>query len=296
MGLDDATTALGFARRMPRPPTFSNAGQGESSLTIERYQQSSAEIDLPPLPDHRLTLHLSGLTSIEKLDQGSKRQWSDAGQIFVNPAGEAKRCHFKGRPNLLMLHIPRSFINEVALEAFAVDPDRVVLVQQFAVPDLAVDQLGRLMMTEAETGGLGGQVMIDTLARALAVHLLRRYSSIAPARLDQPTPMPGWRLRQVIDFMKANLSGDLSLPQLASVAGLGSSQFAHAFRIAVGQPPYRYLVSLRIERARELLEHTTLPVIDIAMQCGFQQPNHFTTMFGKVTGMSPRAYRQARCT
>ncbi len=94
--------------------------------------------------------------------------------------------------------------------------------------------------------------------------------------------------------MQANLADDLPLSRLAAAAGLSPSHFARAFRAAVGQPPHRYMVRLRIERARQLLEQTRLPVTEVASRCGFEQTTHFATMFRKVTGQSPRAYRAAR--
>ena len=57
----------------------------------------------------------------------------------------------------------------------------------------------------------------------------------------------------------------------------------------------RYLIRLRIDHARHMLEHTRLPVIEVGLRCGFAQTTHFATMFRKITGLCPRAYRAARC-
>ena len=104
---------------------------------------------------------------------------------------------------------------------------------------------------------------------------------------------PG-RVQRVIDHMRAHVDEALSLAQLAQVGGLSPSRFVSAFREATGQPPYRFLVRLRIEKARELLEHTDLSVIEVGLRCGFEQPSHFATMFRKATGLAPRAWRLER--
>ena len=57
---------------------------------------------------------------------------------------------------------------------------------------------------------------------------------------------------------------------------------------------HRYLVGLRIERARALLEQTDMPITLICLRCGFEQPSHFATIFRARTGFSPRAWRRAR--
>ena len=111
-----------------------------------------------------------------------------------------------------------------------------------------------------------------------------------------PQALVGWRLKRAIDHMREHIAENLSLDSLAKVAGLNPSHFARAFRAATGEPPHRYLIQLRIDKARELLEHTRLPIIQVAFQCGFEQNTHFATMFRKTAGMSPRAYRAARCT
>ena len=140
--------------------------------------------------------------------------------------------------------------------------------------------------------------LADGLACALAVHLLRRYSPSGPQAPHSPAEggLPGWRLRRVVEHMHANMAQKMPLAQLAAVGGLSTSQFTRAFRAATRESPYQYLVRIRIERACDLLEHTVLPIVEVGLRCGFEQPNHFATMFRKFMGMSPRAYRKARCT
>ena len=94
--------------------------------------------------------------------------------------------------------------------------------------------------------------------------------------------------------MRSCLDQELPLSRLAAAGGLSLSQFVRAFRDATGTPPHRYLLGLRIDKARELLEQTDLPVIEVALNCGFGQPSHFATSFREATGFSPRAWRQAR--
>ena len=66
------------------------------------------------------------------------------------------------------------------------------------------------------------------------------------------------------------------------------------FTAYVGVPPYRYLIELRIERARQLLRETELTVTQICHRVGFNSLSHFTTTFRQHTGLSPSAYRRRR--
>ena len=96
--------------------------------------------------------------------------------------------------------------------------------------------------------------------------------------------------------MNANLAENMSLSQLAALVGLGPVQFARAFRAATCVPPHQFLIGLRLDEARHLLERTRLPVTHIVSRCGFDQPSHFATTFRKRMGLTPSACRAARCT
>ena len=294
-------TPAEIADRLPTRPVLTSAGHGWDGVTLQRYQLLSSVIDFPPPIDHRLVLHLSGAALIERTTGGRReRWWFDSGCAALTPACLPVTRSTKGRVDVMHIYIAPTLVEEVAAEAYGADPARVHLFERVAVFDEALNQLGRLLLAEAEAHAPGGRLVADTLARALAVHLLRRHSSLAPEAPDASkrpsSAMPGWRLRRVVEHMHANLTENLSLAQLAAVGGLGPSWFAHAFRAATGEPPHRFLVRLRVERARDLLEHTALPVIEVGLRCGFEQPNHFATMFRKLTGMSPSAYRTARRT
>ena len=84
------------------------------------------------------------------------------------------------------------------------------------------------------------------------------------------------------------------LSKLASLVGLGPVQFARAFRATTGLPPHGYLLRLRIAQAAHLLETMSLPVTEVGLCYGFDQPSHFAAMFRKRTGSSPSAYRNSR--
>lgn len=82
-----------------------------------------------------------------------------------------------------------------------------------------------------------------------------------------------------------------SVEGLAAMVGLSPSQFGSLFRAQVGMPPLRYQRELRMARARELLDSTTLPVTSIAAECGYEDPLYFSRQFTATHGMSPKAYR-----
>ncbi len=86
----------------------------------------------------------------------------------------------------------------------------------------------------------------------------------------------------------------LTVGRLARLAGLSTYHFIRAFRAEVGQTPHQYLRARRIARARELLVTTPMPVTEICDAVGFQSLGSFSSLFRKLTGETPGAYRAAR--
>ena len=96
------------------------------------------------------------------------------------------------------------------------------------------------------------------------------------------------RLKQHID---SNIESSLTMTELAELTGLSTSHFARCFRKSVGLPPHSYVKRRRVERARELLTRTNLPVAEIALVTGFSDQSHFTRRFRELIGVPPGAYR-----
>jgi AraC family transcriptional regulator len=102
-----------------------------------------------------------------------------------------------------------------------------------------------------------------------------------------------WAERRSLELMRARLSEDISLDELAAEARLSSFHFARMFKQSVGVPPRVYLTQLRVEKACELLEMTDLPVTEIAYEVGYSSNQVLARVFVKHRHMSPSDYRRA---
>jgi AraC family transcriptional regulator of arabinose operon len=108
---------------------------------------------------------------------------------------------------------------------------------------------------------------------------------------DQQTPDE--RLHRVVTHIDGRLGEELPVEELARVAGISASRFAHLFRERTGLTPMKFLESRRIERAKHLLLTTDQQVQEIGSQIGFPNAQHFAVRFNKATGQSPSDFRQA---
>jgi AraC family transcriptional regulator len=102
-----------------------------------------------------------------------------------------------------------------------------------------------------------------------------------------------WRLKRVIEYVDANLSNKIALLDLAAVAGLSRMHFACQFRAATGLRPHEFLLSRRIQRSKELMRGTSMTIVEIALSVGFLTQAHFTTVFKRFVGYTPRQWRTA---
>ena len=111
-----------------------------------------------------------------------------------------------------------------------------------------------------------------------------------PARGDVGS-LPSCRLRRVTEYIQQNLDKDLTLAELAAVVYMSPYHFARLFKCSTGVPPHRFVVRQRIARARAFLATQELSIAQISRLVGFRTPSHFTTVFRRVTGITPKGYR-----
>ena len=129
------------------------------------------------------------------------------------------------------------------------------------------------------------------MANALAVYLLNRYTVRHYKPVAYRGGLPGYRLKRVLDHIGDNLAEDLSLSQLAAVAGMSPHYFAELFRMSTGYAPHRYVLLQRIEQAKQALRDTGRSVLEVGLDAGFQNPSHFARMFRKFVGTSPSRFQ-----
>jgi AraC family transcriptional regulator len=212
------------------------------------------------------------------------------GDIDIIPAGMPSRWEVKQKDTALLIAVHASILCRVAGER-GLDFQRVEVVNRFQMRDPQIEHIGWALKAEMEAGYPAGTLFTDSLATALAARLLDRHSTARQGREERLT-MPGHKLRLVLSYVEDNLAGDLRLPELAAVAGLGMSQFKRVFRDSVGVPVHQYVIQRRLERAKSLLSDKSLPVGQIAIEAGFAHQSHLARHLRRATGVPPTRFRQ----
>ena len=99
------------------------------------------------------------------------------------------------------------------------------------------------------------------------------------------------KVLSIIEVMEANLSEPMTLVEIAEHAGLSRRQIERLFRHHMGRSPARYYLEIRLDRARHLLIQSTLPVVEVAVACGFVSASHFSKCYRELYGRSPQQER-----
>ena len=137
-------------------------------------------------------------------------------------------------------------------------------------------------------------LFLQGIAQAIAIHLARNYAETANESRSGSPSLPGYKLRQITDWMAENVAEEFNLDRLAAQAGLSKFYFNRLFKSAMGVSPSRYHINLRMDKARRLLRETKKSVVEVALDVGYANPSHFAQLFRRETGLSPSDYRRQR--
>jgi AraC family transcriptional regulator len=244
-----------------------------------------------------LIYHLTRPTEVSrKIDGGpGNRQLIGPRRICLTPGDATTTWEHNGHPEILQVYLRGSIYQAAASEIYNCDGSSAELVPRFAVLDPMLEQLAIAITAALRDGTAGDELYIDTLAQMMGVHLARSHSAQSrPVRTPPMQTMSGWRMRRVIEYIEEHLDGNLSLEAMAAEVEISPMYLARAFKAAIGQSPHRYVLGRRIDRAKELLRNTDIPVVDVALSVGFSSQSHLSHWFQRYVGLSPAAYRQHR--
>ena len=215
------------------------------------------------------------------------------GMLQITEPTVFARCVFRGPYDVLHLHVPNSMIAELNRDLFGCET--VALRSEAAlIRDPIAERLARALLAADDDGAPFGQLYADHISNAIVMRLLAPATRASLSTRPKVAELSRWRLRRVIEYVEANLAEPVSLPDLASAAGLTRMHFAAQFKAATGLRPHEYLLRRRVERAQEMLVRDRASIVDVALSIGFQNQSHFTSTFKRFTGQPPYAWRQSQ--
>jgi AraC-like DNA-binding protein len=236
---------------------------------------------------HRFAPHFHETFALGAIEAGASRTQyrgrtvrQSVGDVVVIPAGEVHtgEADAAGGWSYRMLYLPPDLVREL------VPSDHI----DFPGPSLPDADLSRRVVElhailERGTDPLLGQSVLADVLHLLAT----RHGDLAA-----PRPMPlgnAGLLRRVRDYLEDRFATQVTLTELAALAGVSPFHLIRQFRLQYGLPPYMYLELVRVNRARDLLRLGE-PISRVAYATGFSDQSHLTRRFKRVVGVPPGQY------
>jgi AraC family transcriptional regulator len=278
-----------------------NAQEGHPPLALKRRTSwdgiSLVHYRIGPgqLPEHHLKDHLITLSLNEKcegeirLASGFRARDQQKGTVCVIPSGHPFAVDFSGESEHLAIFLDPSLVLRAASESRS--SGKVEVIESSNPSDPVINTIGLALMAELESEQENGRLYAESLANILALHLVRHYSTPSNGHRKFAGGLSGHKLHLMFEFIESNYSRDLSLAELAAVAGMSTFHFAREFKRTTGTTPHQYLMKIRIDRAKELLSKSEMPLVDVGFHAGFSHQSHFSRLFRKLTGTTPQSYR-----
>lgn len=264
-------------------------------LTVEHQVQPSGECEAPSgLTHHVLAFELGNVP--RQVSRIGGREYDGPllqGEILLIPAEASLFGACEMSDEILAFIIEPIFLLQVALETNCRYPDQIELLNVLKTRDPQIEFIALSVQREIQQAIWGSKLYLESLANVLAIHLLRNYTEHPPQLREYDGGLAQSKLRQVLEYINVHLEQDIQLTDLADAADMSQCYFASLFKQSMGITPWQYVVQQRIERSKVLLRQGNNSIVEIAFQCGFNSQSHFTQQFRKLTGSTPKMYRNS---
>jgi len=190
---------------------------------------------------------------------------------------------------ILTLELPENAMRAVAEDAGL---NSIEIEATSQLEDRRVAALISAVEAEQAAGFLSGRLYMDAISQALATAITQLRGVLRRPLCSYNGGLAPAKLRRVTEYIQEKLDQDISATQLADTAGLSPAHFSQMFHRSTGYAPHQFVLRARIERAKQMLRTTEVQVIDIAISCGFQTPQHFARVFQRFCDATPTVYRR----
>jgi len=280
-----------WAQRLAVPADLASDPAYWHSGQLRHWTGTPPDMDQPPLDHYLIVQHLGGAKHIDRRRDGRAVSTVVAcGSLSLVPVGTAFKWRTEGPIDFAHLYFSPAMLASAALRF---DRKREPSVEdKVGCRDPLLERLYGALLTEIAQPGPPYVLYLDCLLESFLLRMLRRFSSAGVRATNPRETLPPYRLRRVIDYVDAHLSSHIMLGDLTTIAGGSLFHFTRAFKNTTGEPPYRYVLRRRAERAKHLLTTTDLSVDAVASASGFTSAIHLSRTVSRLLGTTPTRLRR----
>ncbi len=224
-----------------------------------------------------------------RCDGRTTRRMQVAGDFDFIPVGHEAAWEDGGPATFVAAKLDAALVCTAA-DAMGLDAERLSIAPQVQLRDPLVEHLCFALKAELETAAPFGRLYAESLGLALAAQLVRGYAEVV-RRCDERGLSPR-RLQRVTDYVAANVALDLTLADLAAVAGVSPSHLTVLFKRATGLSVHQYILRKRVEHAVALVRRDEYPLCDVALLAGFANQSHMARAMRRFAGVTPGELRR----
>ena len=216
------------------------------------------------------------------------------GTVHISDMRHSWLADIQGSFQVVNFYLPQSALDEITDDQDLRRTEALHCSMSERRTDAVVANVAMALLPALMRPEQANKIFLDYAWRAVTAHLVRAYGS---SNLRSQTARGGlspWQERRAKEMLLADLSGNVTLPDLARACRLSCSHFSQAFRQTIGCPPHQWLLAQRVERSKELILNTGQPLSEIALATGFADQSHFTRVFSRLVKTSPAAWGRAQ--
>lgn len=275
---------------LPLPPVLSSQQAGWKGIHFEYHRQPIHATPNYAFPVHTISIGLSYESTEFKANRRVYKNFC-SGNVAICPAHESLSTEAYGNAEFMLMSLHPDLLALVTDGDLGVE--QIELMSQVLGHDPLIYHMGLELKRELEFAGSDGQLYAESMATALATHLMRRYATREAIIKSYSGGLPPHKLRTGIAYIQDHLDQRLSLGEMAAAVQMSPHYFASLFKQSIGIAPYQYVTQCRIERAKQLLTRPELSIVEVCHQVGFQNQSHFTKVFREHTNVTPKIYRNS---
>ena len=281
-----------FISLYPRPPLLTSLETQWQTIAMAYLCQPAYERSEVCTPFHRIAIYTRSSVIEHKFDGTFKQESIQPEDIVVIPGNLGQSTRWVSSVEMIGIGLDASLFDYAIDDA--INAKQPELVPQPPTRDPLVYQLGLALKTALEEDPTSSRLYAETAAAMLAVHLLQHYGQRKLEFRNYADGLPRFVLRQVIDYIHANLAQALGLADLAAIANLSPHYFTRLFKQSTGFTPHQFVLRCRVERAKTLLLSSQSSIAAIAQQVGFANQAHLNVHIKRALGVTPKTILEQR--
>lgn len=205
-------------------------------------------------------------------------------EITVYPHEKNQLCQY------VSVSVKKKFADRIAFEAFG--RDRITFDNfENTYSRQLLESINNL---EFELTNFGNKypIMLQSITTQIAFLLLRDTFAGSQGYSEMSITNDDDYVTKAIDYMKKYYSCSITIDDICRAIYLSPSYFSRMFKNKTNMTPYKFLLELRLEKAKELLSESSFSIEEVSRLCGFANPAHLSTAFKESKGVSPTEYRK----